>query len=227
MVLITPVFAYICLAQVPIKFRVTPKANARYEYSASLEITGADPKHDRMKMDMSYAERVVSVEPKKIVISSFISSVKTDAIGMFKEAAQQFTTLNGFSFQSELDEFGDKKKATANGSEIGLSNDGDIVFPEKALSAGDTWTTDIDVAGKPVKVEYKFEGSETFEKHSLYKFTRKFLPGQAVTATEPTIMLIQPEDGRLVRSTGKYEMKVQGFEFKTSFKVQLLSKKGS
>lgn len=120
--------------------------------------------------------------------------------GKLRQLVETFQRLNKVKTTSVKDDRGQLLKVIVDDTARGSKGGGDLTFPERMVSIGDTWQAPIGVSGKIVTAEYTLakvfdhQGKPTAAIESIY------LPGQDVHTLDKNVFWVDISTGLVIFS---------------------------
>lgn len=196
--------------------RVRSAPGDRYAYTLRAEMTPVGVE-GRLAFSMTLSERLLSAAPGQLVWSVFSSDMKMSGTGVFEDAQESLSGFGELAYRITMNERGQVRSVSAAGISVPSLGSADIVYPAQPVAIGDSWVAPIETNFGIMRIRYTLSGITEERGVPMAIITGEYLPGQPITNIRAAEFLIELATGRAIRSSGAFEMTMDGTKVRASF----------
>lgn len=197
--------------------RLNLKQDQRFEYQIKMKI--AAPSVGSMSGTFHFAERTTKVAMTEYTQSVYLAGNSVKAEGMFSEAKDPFAELKGLSYTKVVAPNA-KVKSIQGFSTSSFGSAIDIIYSEKPVEVGDTWTSTTKISGEfgDNEVTYKLISLTDSEARIEASLAKK----DAIELSEPYLFIVDRETGRTKYSKGAIKATTSGTTIEIKYEMRMI-----
>jgi hypothetical protein len=198
-----------------IVLKMNAKLDDRTEYRISINIQSESL--GKVSATLHAADRITAIKKGNFVQSMYIAGSSGMGTGTLATIQDQITGIKNFAWERTVDSRG-RVMGTSNSSAPAAATSIDLVFPDRAVSKGDTWSENISIQGQDVEVSYKLSD---FNKSEAVITATAQKPG-FVETIKPYRFVVNRATGRYRSASGTLGMSFGDQKLQVSFLIKML-----
>ncbi|HRI44414.1 MAG TPA: DUF6263 family protein [Fimbriimonadaceae bacterium] len=208
------------------KFKMTVSMEADADFSALASDPNVPAEQKKMiegpqtmKVEAVNEQEITEVKDGKFTVKDTNLEFNASGTGVLSQQADQMAkTEKGKTETKVYDELHKSTHADADKPE---SNPMSVVFPEKAIKVGDTWTSETEFTGEKVTAHYTFEKMENVNGKDCVVLLLDFKDNPNVTNTQPMRLWFDKTNGWPVKGEAEVQMQQPEQKIKMTMKFRM------
>lgn len=208
------------------KFKMTVSMEADADFSALAEDPNVPAEQKKMiegpqtmKVDAVNEQEITEVADGKFTVKDTNLEFNASGTGILSQQADQMAKTEKGKVETKVyDELHKPIEADKGKPD---SNPMAVVFPEKPIKVGDTWTSETEFTGEKVTAHYTFEKSESVNGKDCVVILVEFKDNPNVTNTQPIRLWFDKSNGWPVKGEAEVQMQQPEQKIKMTMKFRM------
>ncbi len=205
------------------KLRISVSKGASYLYRIRTTMDGGPG--GRISFELRMRETCQRVNQGATTWRIKIEGVSSSGSGEIAAMKDTLLQMKGMEFTGVYDSLGQIVSMSVGDAKVGKESLGgttNLVFSERPVRAGDSWSATQTVHGKPVRTNYTLQRVETYQRRGAYRIASRFAPGAPVTSTKPGLFLVERSSGKVFKANGAFLYREGDMSVLASYTVERL-----
>lgn len=206
------------------KMKVSMEADADFSALAADPNVPAEQKKmiegpQTMKVEAVNEQEITEVKDGKFTVKDTNLEFNASGTGILAQQADQMAKTEKGKVETKV--YDDLHKTIHEDASKPESNPMSVVFPEKAIKPGDTWTSQTEFTGEKVTAHYTFEKIETVNGKDCVVILLDFKDNPNVTNTQPMRLWFDKSNGWPVKGEAEVTMSQPEQKIKMTMKFRM------